>query len=241
MIPWIQIYSNLVSHPKTDALAEKLNLSCAAVKRNVIAAGMLVGLWSWAAQNATDGDLSTCTYSVLADAAGWKKKPEVFINALVSAGWVDRNGASLAIHDWEDYASLLMEQMDNQKQKTNERVKRYRDKKKVACNGGCNVTETFSNGSTVPNHTIPYNTLPEERKETKESEPADLPDGDEVFYSLSNVPPQNQVVQDTEDSDEPNPNNPFGMSDKKLRAMAASYRANGWSLPPGLISWEARH
>lgn len=170
MIPWIQIYSNLITHPKTYALAESLNLSCASVDINIVAAGVLVGIWSWAAQNATDGNITHCPLRVIADAAGWKKKPDVLMAALIKSGWVDKSRDSLTLHDWEDYAQLLIEQMDNQRSKTKERVRRYREQKRLLGNAplgdksgedetprndGGNVTETLCNASTLPYLTIP--------------------------------------------------------------------------------------
>lgn len=162
-IPWIQVNSNLAVHPKTYKLADVLHITCSSVSANIVTAGMLVSLWSWAAQTAPDGNLTACTPRAIADAAGWRRKPETFLQALITTGWVDRDDTTLRIHDWADYASLLMEQVENQKTKTKERVKRYRERKANEtvtlcvdeCNGACNVTETLSNASTIPNHTIP--------------------------------------------------------------------------------------
>lgn len=172
-IPWIQVYSNLTTHPKTYALADMLRLPAGTVSANIIAAGMLLGVWSWAAQNAADGNISGCSARALADAAGWRKKPETLEQALVSCGWIDRDGDARQLHDWEEYAALYMEQVDNQRRKTKERVQRYRERRhganEMPCNaevtpqkqdgnGYCNVTDTPGNASTVPNLTIP-NTL----------------------------------------------------------------------------------
>lgn len=126
MIPWIQVYSNLPHHPKVSSLADELDLSSAAVNTNVVAAGILVCIWTWAIQNAYDGDLTKCSARTIADAAQWKKSPEVLWNALVKTGWID---ADRKLHDWDEYAVLLMDAEDNRREKTRERVKRYRDKK----------------------------------------------------------------------------------------------------------------
>ena len=76
MIPWIQVYSNLPQHPKTSRLADELGLTCAALNPNVLAVGLLVSLWTWAIQNAYNGDLSGCSDRSIAEACLWKKKPE---------------------------------------------------------------------------------------------------------------------------------------------------------------------
>lgn len=127
MIPWVQVYSNLPQHPKTSRLAEELKLTSAALDPNAIAVGLLVSLWTWAIQNAYSGDLSECSARTIANACQWRKKPEMLVDALKKAGWLD---GDMKLHDWEEYAVLLIDQEDNRKAKTRERVKRYRDAKK---------------------------------------------------------------------------------------------------------------
>lgn len=154
MIPWIQIYSNLPQHRKTSKLAEELKISGAVVDPNIIAVGLLVSLWTWATQNAYDGDLSECSPRTIANACQWKKKPETLVQALIKTGWLDED---MRLHDWDEYAALLIDQEENRKQKTRERVNRYRNKKAEICNVTdnvtCNVTDTQCNASTIHNHT----------------------------------------------------------------------------------------
>ncbi len=158
MIPWIQVYSNLPSHPKTSKLAEELKITSAFTSPTIIAAGLLVGIWTWAIQNAYDGDLSSCSPNVIADACRWKKKPEQLISALKKSGYLDDN---MHLHDWEEYAVLMIDSEDNRREKNRERVKRYRDKKRSSgvteCNDYSNVysnvTETPCNAPTGHNIT----------------------------------------------------------------------------------------
>ena len=156
MIPWIQVYSNLPQHKKTSRLAEELKISSAVVDPNMVAVGILIGLWTWAIQNAYDGDLSECSARTIANACQWKKKPETLVTALKKTGWLD---ADMRLHDWEEYAVLLIDQEENRKAKTRDRVNRYRSKKAASCNvtqcAPCNVTDTHSNAPTVPNLTKP--------------------------------------------------------------------------------------
>ena len=126
MIPWIQVYSNLPMHPKTDRLVDELGLASSAVSPNIVAVGILVSLWTWAIQNAYDGDLSKCSPRLIAEACRWKKKPEALIRGLQAAGWLDED---MKLHDWEEYAVLLMDKQDSQKEKTRKRVQQYREKK----------------------------------------------------------------------------------------------------------------
>ena len=161
MIPWIQVYSNLPQHPKTTKLADELGLASAALNPNVLAVGLVVSLWTWAIQNAYNGDLSGCSQRAIAEACLWKKKPETLVKALQKAGFLD---ADMKLHDWEEYACLLVEQEENRRAKTRDRVKRYREKKaadsNAPCNTTCNVTDTPGNASTLPDHTIPDITRP---------------------------------------------------------------------------------
>ena len=156
MIPWIQVYSNLPQHKKTSRLAEELKISSAVVDPNMVAVGILIGLWTWAIQNAYDGDLSECSARTIANACQWKKKPETLVAALKKTGWLD---ADMRLHDWEEYAVLLIDQEENRKAKTRDRVNRYRSKKAASCNvtqcAPCNVTDTLCNAPTVPNLTKP--------------------------------------------------------------------------------------
>lgn len=162
MIPWIQIYSNLLTHPKTSKLADILNLSSKDASANVIAAGLLVSLWTWAIQNAYNGDLSGCSPRAIAEAARYKKKPELFVQALQETGWLDPDGK---LHDWDEYASRLIDMQENQREKTKERVKRYRDKQKAIekqeCNASVTVTCNACNADTLhkplPIHNNPHN------------------------------------------------------------------------------------
>lgn len=168
MVPWIQVYSNLPNHPKTYRLMELLGL-----KRKREAVGIVVSLWCWAVLNAMDGDLSCFPPKAIADVVEWNGRPDRLYDALITAGWLDRgDDGKLRIHDWEDYASLLIAAEDNRKKKTRERVKRYRETKKpeksAACNADCNVTvtedknvtDTLCNAPTRHNITRPDITRP---------------------------------------------------------------------------------
>jgi len=165
MIPWIQVYSNLPQHPKTSRLADELGLTSAALNPNVLAGGLLVSLWTWAIQNAYNGDLSGCSARSIAEACLWKKKPETLVKALIKTGFLDED---MKLHDWDEYACLLMEQEENRRAKTRERVKRFRDRKNGITetpgnadgNAPCNVTETPGNASTRPDLTVPDLTRP---------------------------------------------------------------------------------
>ncbi len=125
MLPWIQVYSNLPEHPKIYALVDRLKL-----RRNSEAVGIVVSLWLWAAKNAPDGDLSGFPDRAIAAAVGYSAgfAPKICA-VLVECGWLDsKSSGGYLIHDWEDYAALLMEVSKKQKQQGKARVARYRKK-----------------------------------------------------------------------------------------------------------------
>lgn len=179
MIPWIQVYSNLVTHPKTARLARELKLQSACTSPAVVASGIIVSIWIWAIQNAYSGDLRDVPDESIADACRWKKDPSELIDALVVSGFVDPDRK---LHDWEEYSILFMDAEENKRERTRERVQRYRNKKTrvdagekpedikqggAPCNEGVTVTQTLHNScysnahvtacnaSTIPDHTRP--------------------------------------------------------------------------------------
>ena len=117
------MYSNLIRHPKVTNLADKLGLSSKDACPNVIAAGMLVSLWLWAAQNATDGDLSECSDRAIAEAAEFKRKPAIFVEALIYAKLLDKDRNP---HDWDEYATLLIDCAEQRREKDRQRVAKHR-------------------------------------------------------------------------------------------------------------------
>ena len=92
-----------------------------------MAAGILVSLWTWAAQNAYNGDLSACSDRVIANACRWKKDAGKLVQALQECGWMDGR----QLHDWDEYAELYIQQQENRREKTRERVRNFRERKKL--------------------------------------------------------------------------------------------------------------
>ena len=125
MLPWIQVYSNLAEHPKIYALVDRLGL-----RRNYEAVGIVVSLWLWAAKNAPNGDLSGFPERAIAAAIGVSgKKEKVLCKALVESGWLDeKSSGGFLIHDWDEYAELLIAFEKKQRRLGKARVERYRKK-----------------------------------------------------------------------------------------------------------------
>jgi len=141
---WIEAHQGLLQHRKTFLLAEALDVSRHA------AVGYLITFWQWALDNAPEGDLTKSPPGAIAVGVEWGGDPLALIDALVTAGWADREGASLTIHNWWKYAGRLID-----RRKANaERVRAYR-----ARNRDVTRTESVRNGATVPYPTVQNSTI----------------------------------------------------------------------------------
>ena len=143
-VPWIKVATNLPQHPKIYALAEELGLNDKLLLPETMAAGVIINLWTWALTNQPNGDLSGVSDRAIARVCGWQGKPDKLIDSLISCGFVD---ADRYIHDWEDYTLAFNDQEEHRREKTRERVARYREQKRNAdvtlCNADVTVTQAL--------------------------------------------------------------------------------------------------
>jgi len=87
------------NHPKVWELARMLRIS------HPTAVGHLELLWHFTAQYAPRGDIGRYPNQRIADAVGWRRKPEVFIDALLAVGLLDATeGSGPVVHHWADHA-----------------------------------------------------------------------------------------------------------------------------------------
>jgi DnaD/phage-associated family protein len=164
---WIELHQSVRDNKKTMRLSKLLKIN------KIQAVGHLVFLWLWALDNCQDGDLSKLTDDEIADAAGWEGESALFVDSLKTARYIDKD--TMELHDWFEYAGKLIAQREIQREQTNERVKRYREKLKKEKNSECNADVTrISNGDvtlcnapTVPNHTVPIEEDEERAREGK--------------------------------------------------------------------------
>lgn len=126
MLPWIQVYSNLADHPKIYALVDRMKL-----RRNSEAVGIVVSLWLWSAKNAPDGDLSGFPKRAIADAVGYSSSyAGKLCQLLVETRWLDeKEGGGYLLHDWEEYAALLIDITERKKHQAKVRMRRLRAQK----------------------------------------------------------------------------------------------------------------
>jgi len=106
-VTWIKLHSNVFTHKKTYVLADMLNLKV------IYAAAHVIKLWTWAVDNAKDGDLSEIPNRMIAKAAEWTKNADLFVNSCIEAGWLDQDeSGNIKIHDWEDYTDTLIKRRE---------------------------------------------------------------------------------------------------------------------------------
>jgi len=76
----------------------------------MLAAAHLIRFWTWAIGHIEDerGEITHITFEDIATAAGWRKSPKKFIEALLNARWLDKIDNRLYIHDWNEYAGKLI-------------------------------------------------------------------------------------------------------------------------------------
>jgi len=157
MDAWVQVYAKLLTHWKTCKLRDEL-----ALKGNYEAVGLIVSLWLWAAQNASDGNITNYSARDIADGIGYKKPAGKLMDAFVKCKLIDKGEDGSRIHDWEEHAALLMDAESQQRENTRKRVQRHRERIKQrqqeernklpneACNDDCNVTVTQGNAPSYP-------------------------------------------------------------------------------------------
>lgn len=198
---WIQVEDTIREHDKIFNLSDELGIP------DAYAIGLMVCLWTWASSNAPDGDLSNFPPRAIASAAKWDKTGAKasarFYDALFKVKFLEKlEDGRIVIRNWEKYAALIMDYAEQQREKTRERVKRYRDRKKkqksastepekTPCNVSqtekCNVTDTLQNDDVtpIPNHTIPNHTI--NNKPTSNPNTASIPVEGNVTAALRKV------------------------------------------------------
>ena len=162
---WIELHQSLPGHRKLLRLQSLLGI------KKSEALGRLCLLWLWAMDSAPDGDLSGVSDRELAGVCGVApRKAGEFVGALCEAGFLDREGECLRIHDWEDYAGRLLDI----REKNRVRAKKSREVRARTVRAPCAQRAVLPD-QTIPNQTIPDQTGPDQTPFA----PPSLPEGDE--------------------------------------------------------------
>ena|SRR3990167_2404249 len=100
---WIESHQTLRDHPKTLSVMDTLGISRPA------AVGHLHLFWWWCMDYAEQGDLSRYTPAQIDRAAEWTGKAGKFTEAMIDAGFFNRDGDKITVHDWLDFCGSLIE------------------------------------------------------------------------------------------------------------------------------------
>ena len=126
---WIELHQSRTTHKKTRRLARALGLGVPEGIPQTI--GHLCLFWLWCVDGTEDGSLADLDAQDIADAAGWIGNPDVFMEAMVSAEFIERTTEGMKIHDWNDYIGRLLEQRKETREKERLRKQKYRQRKKI--------------------------------------------------------------------------------------------------------------
>lgn len=122
---WIESHQTLREHPKTYALMEALGLK----KPEVI--GHLHLFWWWCVDYAPEGRFKADESKKISRAAEYLGDAGKFAAAMVEAGFLDRDGEYLVVHDWEQFQfhyHLIIDKKERQREQARERMRRKRAK-----------------------------------------------------------------------------------------------------------------
>ncbi len=92
-MPYVEWHDTVRNHYKTDALMLALKIN----RREAV--GIIGCLSSWAIQFRPGGLIER---ALIAVAVEWTDDPDKLVNSLIKAGWLDRQGPKVAIHDWKE-------------------------------------------------------------------------------------------------------------------------------------------
>ena len=116
---WIRKDTSLIRHKKIRKLMELLLIP------RLYACGIVTELYSWAKHHAPDGNLSDIDVEDMCHDIYYTDNAGNLIDALVQAGFLDRDGDSLTIHKWLDRNGTT----EDEREKSRESSQRYRDRK----------------------------------------------------------------------------------------------------------------
>jgi hypothetical protein len=171
---WIESHQTLINNGKLVMFAQRLGIN------KYQAIGHLHALWWWALDNAEDGNVKRFCNGVVTEVCGWSEyvieqqcshflpsdwpKPnhDDFMKALIDCGFIDEIEEKMLIHGWEEYTWRYFQSIRNNrlaKEKTRERVRKFRDSNvtpmKRSCNADVTPMKRNVTCSTIPNLTIP--------------------------------------------------------------------------------------
>jgi hypothetical protein len=119
-LSWFRVDANLVDHPKTRRLEQRLNDSRAG--------WYVIRAWSWLSRFCPTGHIQDADVTSFELACEWRGNPGELIAAFKSLGFVDTSpNGDLEWHDWDDLQGKVAEKA----KKERDRKREYRARKKA--------------------------------------------------------------------------------------------------------------
>lgn len=111
---WIKVDQALITHRKTFALADALDISTAE------AVGILIGIWTWGLDNADEnGYIGDVRSPQLAYVCGYEGNPALMLDGLLESGYLEyAEDGGLRIHDWAEYGGEFQTERKRIQEKT---------------------------------------------------------------------------------------------------------------------------
>lgn len=124
---WINVYEDVIDHPKTRQMMKLSGLS----DDEII--GKLIKLWTWGIKNADpSGFIMYADKQDIADVilskpySANKVEPIRVVECMIETGWIDMKGDALYLHDW-DYWQGHFYRAEEKRKKNMERQRKFRE------------------------------------------------------------------------------------------------------------------
>ena len=126
---YIELHEEVFQHTKTRRLTRALGLKVPKDIPQII--GHLAMLWAWSASATDEGSLNGYDADDISDAAGWRDDPQKFFSALVDSGFVDYDGSTYSIHDWDINIGRIAKRQQKERVRNREKQRRRRSRLKA--------------------------------------------------------------------------------------------------------------
>jgi hypothetical protein len=125
-LPWIKVWTAIGNHPKVQRLEKELGV------RDAL--GIVIRLWCWTADYCPGGDIPAGDGDAAARAArgdACRKTPKVMLQALVTAGLIDKTPLGFRVHDWDEMQVRHVEEEEKRREQARDRKARQRARETV--------------------------------------------------------------------------------------------------------------
>lgn len=146
---WLESHQELGNHPKVAKLARLLGISRPA------AVGHLHYFWWWALDYARNGDVTRYDALQIVTGSLWDGDETLFVDAMLAAGFLERDGDRLLIHDWDEYGGKTVSRMSSNAARQRAFRERHKaDEPVTPRNADVTVTSRERNVLTKQNTTV---------------------------------------------------------------------------------------